>query len=516
MTVLGSLASFAHRRIAPLLTPYHHRRHQHTLKRGRVRRADLERAAASWWGGDPRWFPGSTPPRRHNRVTPLVDGECFLGDLHAALARAEHYVYIAGWCLTPDLPLRRTRRQDLVDTRLVELLRDTAKRVPVRILLWGGAVAVIHPTRGEMLDVVRAFEGQADGDLVCRLDHTAHFSHCHHQKAIVVDGQVAFVGGMDLTTFQGDRWDLPGHALRSGPNWHDVQLRLEGEVVADVEHNFRQRWQDSCRNCYPAAVPELLPAQAPRVDAAWHTAAQVVRTIPHDTYASVRRGEFGIYHSYLNAFRRAKRFIYIENQYLWSPHVMDVLIEQVQRRRETPFRIVIVLPAGAHSGKWDNDRHVDTLRAVDDGRGIVSVYAPYASGPSAGVHAFRYRPVYVHAKVAIVDDEWLSVGSANLNNRGLITDSEINVVVSDREIAVNLRIDLWAEHLAAPREQVAQADPIALIDQLWRDRAAENASIQRREDRGDRPLIGDVHAYVSGRLPASWFLDEAEALTFEH
>jgi len=156
MTVLGSLASFAHRRIAPLLTPYHHRRHQHTLKRGRVRRADLERAAASWWGGDPRWFPGSTPPRRHNRVTPLVDGECFLGDLHAALARAEHYVYIAGWCLTPDLPLRRTRRQDLVDTRLVELLRDTANRVPVRILLWGGPVAVSHPTRGAMLGVVVA------------------------------------------------------------------------------------------------------------------------------------------------------------------------------------------------------------------------------------------------------------------------------------------------------------------------------------------------------------------------
>ncbi|HZQ37298.1 MAG TPA: phosphatidylserine/phosphatidylglycerophosphate/cardiolipin synthase family protein, partial [Dehalococcoidia bacterium] len=490
--------------------------HRHTLKRGRVSRAALQRAAASWWGGDPRWYPDATSPRRHNRVTPLVDGERYFHELYGALASARHYVYIAGWCLTPDLPLRRAERQELVETRLVTLLRQVARRVPVRILLWGGAVAVIHPTRRETATVARAFADQADGDLVCRLDHTARFSHCHHQKAIVIDGRVAFVGGMDLTTFQGDRWDRSGHPLRSGPNWHDLQFRLEGEIVADVEQNFLQRWRDSCRNCYPEAVPELLPQRPPCFDPAWQTPAQIVRTIPHDTYASVRRGEFGIYHSYLEAFRRARRFIYIENQYLWSPQVMDALIEQVQRRRSEPFRIVIVLPAGAHSGKWDNDRHVKQLRAADGGRGIVSIYSLYASGPSAGVHAFRYRPVYVHAKLAIVDDEWLSAGSANLNNRGLVTDSEINVVISERETARHLRLDLWAEHLAVPREQIAQGDPITLIDQLWRDRAAENAAIQRHEDRGDRPLVCAVHRYDTGRLPASWFLDEAEALTFEH
>src|SRR5579883_3140288 len=135
MSVLGTLASFAHRRIAPLLSPYHHRRHHHTLKRGRVSRAALERAAASWWGGDHRWYPDGTPPRRRNRITPLVDGEHFFRELYDALAAAEHYVYIAGWCLTPDLPLRRTERQELVDTRLVVLLRELARRVPVRVLL---------------------------------------------------------------------------------------------------------------------------------------------------------------------------------------------------------------------------------------------------------------------------------------------------------------------------------------------------------------------------------------------
>jgi len=516
VTLLGSLADFAQRRAAPLLSPHHHRRHSQTLQRGRVSADAVRRARASWWGGDPRWYPGGTPPRRHNRATPLVDGQHFLDELCTALESAESYVYVAGWCLTPEFPLRRGTTQQTSDTRLLSLLCNTAQRVPVRLLLWGGDVAVLHPTRGDMESVAQRFEGVATGDLICSLDHTAHFSHCHHQKAIVIDGQVAFVGGMDLTTYQGDRWDVPGHPLRAGPNWHDVAVKLEGEIVADVEHNFRQRWQGAGQRSHSPSVSDVLPHREPAHDPVWNGPAQVVRTIPAGVYAAVRRGEFGIHHTYLAAFKNARRFIYIENQYLWSPQVMDVLLEQMQRPRTEPFRLVIVLPAGAHSGKWDNDRHVNRLRSVDGGRGIVSVYALYASGPSAGMHAFRYRPVYVHAKVAIIDDEWLTVGSANLNNRGLITDSELNVVVQDHELAAKLRINLWAEHLALSCDEVEQTDAIALIDHTWRGRAQANAAIQRRLDRGDRPLVCGVHQYETGRFPASWFLDEAEVLTFEH
>ena len=516
MTLLGSLAGFAQRRAAPLLSLHHHRRHDDTLRRGRVSPAAIQRGGAPPGGAATRAGIRGTPPRRHNRVTPLVDGRRFLTELCAVLERAKSYVYVAGWCLTPEFPLLRSTVQETSDTRLLDLLCVAAQRVPVRILLWGGDAAILHPTRGDMETVAHSFTGHAGANLVCRLDTTAHFSHCHHQKAIVVDGQVAFVGGMDLTTYQGDRWDVPGHPLRAGPNWHDVELKLEGELVADVEDNFRQRWQGSWQSGDLPDEPASLPHREPDYDHDWNMPAQVLRTIPHDVYARVPRGEFGIHHAYLAAFENARRFIYIENQYLWSPQVMDVLIAQVQRTRSEPFRLAIVLPAGAHSGKWDNDQHVQKLRTVDGGRGIVAVYSLCASGPSAGMHAFRYRPVYVHAKVAIVDDEWLTVGSANLNNRGLVTDSEINVAVQDRDLATRLRIDLWAEHLALPAIQVEQTDPIALIDQVWRDRASENAAIQRRPDRGDRPLVGGVQRYATGRVPASWFLDEAEVLTFEH
>lgn len=128
------------------------------------------------------------------------------------------------------------------------------------------------------------------------------------------------------------------------------------------------------------------------------------------------------------------------------------------------------------------------------------------------MQAFTYRSVYVHAKVAIIDNAWLTLGSANLNERGFFTDSEINAVIADADIARNLRIDLWAEHLALPRAEVERADPIALIDHVGVDRAAENARIIAR---GAGPLCCPAWRYEPGRKPGAWLREEAEALTFE-
>ena len=140
------------------------------------------------------------------------------------------------------------------------------------------------------------------------------------------------------------------------------------------------------------------------------------------------------------------------------------------------------------------------------------MYSPYASGPNAGLSPFTYRPIYVHAKVAIVDDEWLTVGSANLNARGLGTDSEINAVVRDPDVARNLRVDLWAEHLALPRDEVARADTRDLVDRVWSERAAANADIIRA---ADRPLVSQNHRYEIGRMPGARLLEEIESFAVE-
>lgn len=495
----------AARGINRLLAPLHERRHRRTAPFNLDREA-LSRIKDSWWGGDSRWYPAGTPPRRHNRATPLIDGAAYFEALHAALHEAREYVYVIGWCITPHIPLRREDSAALLDSRLQAVLVDVARRLKVRVLLWSGAPFLFEPNVAATEAACRALESDPEADLQCRLDRSARFSHCHHQKAIVIDGQVAFVGGMDLTTFQGDRWDTPCHPLRAGPNWHDVQIRIEGEAVADVEHNFRQRWQ-------AVTGDTALPHRDPHVDPKWATPMQILRTIPRGDYDFARGGEFGIHHAYIRAIRRAERLIYLENQYLWSPEIMAALIAAMRRPHQGSFRVVIVLPARAYDGKWDNDRHVEQLRSEDRGRGIVSVYCPYASGPNSGLHPFAYRPIYVHAKVAVIDDEWLMIGSANLNSRGLITDSEIVAAVSDPDLARNLRVDLWSEHLGLPRDQVAAADPIELVDRQWTGRAEQNAAIIKQ---ADRPLICAIHRYEPGRMAGTWFLEEAEAVTVEH
>jgi phosphatidylserine/phosphatidylglycerophosphate/cardiolipin synthase-like enzyme len=435
----------------------------------------------------------------------LVHGDRYFAALRAALTEAEAYVYVAAWCLTPHLPLGRGAPADLATTQLLALLSETAERVPVRLLLWGGAPAVIQPTTRVVAGVARTIEAEGRGDLRVALDRTAGPTHTHHQKAVVVDGRLAFVGGMDLTSFAGDRWDTVAHTLRFGPNWHDVQLQLEGEAVADVEQNFRQRWAEVTGE---TGLPHRAPPPGPNRD----TSVQVVRTIPRRTYGFAPDGEYGVHHFYVEALRRAERLVYLENQYLWSPEVMDALLEALTRPRPSPFRLVVVLPARAYSGKWDNDRHVERLRAADTGRGQVGVYCPFASGPGSGLAAFAYRPIYVHAKVAIVDDEWVTVGSANLNDRGLVTDGEINAVVHDPGLARRLRAELWAEHLGMAPAAVAAADPIALADGAWVERAVANRAVV---ERAGGPLTGTVLRYETGSMPGSWLLEEVELLTFE-
>lgn len=452
---------------------------------------------------DPRWFRGDFPPHHYNDVQPLIDGNQYFSDLYAALQTARERVTIAGWCLTPMMPLCRQGEEH--GTLLVEVLAEVSQRAEVLILLWRGAPALFAPTQHMTKEIRETFKRMAPR-VRCELDDTAPFSHDHHQKAVTIDGRLAYVGGMDLSTFQGDRWDTSGHPLRFGPNWHDVQLRLQGEVVSDVEQNFCQRWN--------AVTGESLAPLPPAVpDPAWKTAAQVVRTIPAGFYPFAPDGIYGIHHALVAAIRQAKQFIYLENQYLWAPEIVDALIEAMKAPGADRLRIVVVLPAKALDGKYDNDEHVRLLTQTDDGRGIFHAYTLYTGGPAEGNTGHRHLPIYVHAKVAIVDDEWFSVGSANLNRRGIATDAEMNVHAIAPDVARSLRIRLWAEHLGVTVEEVAAADPIDLIDQRWHNAAQ---TVHERIRTGAPPVPAAVCPYVPDSHPVSRFLDVLQGMTLEH
>ena len=457
--------------------------------------------AGRWWSGDDRWYEKGTPPCRYNTLRALIDGKEAFEAMLEAITGAEHYVYIAGWALTPTFALDRADDRPSPEGLLSGVLARVSERVPVKIIVWQGSTLLFQPSK-KLTTQARDELLQEAPRLDIRLDGEAHATHCHHQKAVVVDGQVGFVGGLDLTTLEGDRWDIPGHPLRFGRGWHDVALRIEGEAVADLEANFRQRW-------FEVTKERNLPHRDPAIDPAWRTPCQVVRTIPKRTYRFARKGEFGIADAYRDAIARARRFVYLENQYLWAPEIVESLAEALERNKEGRFRVVVVLPARADFGKYDNDKQIDYLREVDDGRGMFHAYSLYSGGPAPGPFGFGFVPIYVHAKVAIIDDEWYTVGSANLNRRGLATDTEMNVHAIDPDGARALRLRLWAEHLRAEEADLVGADPRDLVDTRWVPRAAEVEKLVA-EKRGILPAL--IHPYQTGKMPGMWFLQELQSL----
>jgi phosphatidylserine/phosphatidylglycerophosphate/cardiolipin synthase-like enzyme len=144
---------------------------------------------------------------------------------------------------------------------------------------------------------------------------------------------------------------------------------------------------------------------------------------------------------------------------------------------------------------------------------MFEAYALYASGPAAGTSGYRYLPIYVHAKVAIIDDEWIMIGSANLNRRGLATDTEIAVQAVDPQIARSLRVDLWSEHLGLDPAVIDRTKPAELIDTEWKSRSAR---LQRAMGGSDVPPAIHALRYVAGGTPQSRLMDRLQSMTLEH
>ena len=298
-------------------------------------------------------------------------------------------------------------------------------------MLWKGApIPAFRPSRGDVREMEQTLTRHTK--IQTALDSCTGASHCHHEKTIVIDDRVAFVGGIDLTLDGGDPYDTPNHRARGGIGWHDVAARIEGPAVRDVAEHFRLRWQ--------SAAGETLPPPA-TPEAAGDVELQVVRTLPAGAYRAVRHGDYSILESYVGALRSAERLVYLENQFLWSPEIVDILADKLRDPPTDDFRVVVLLPARANDGADISRGQVAALIDADDGDDRFLACTVYArEGKLRDI-------VYVHAKIGIVDDRWLTVGSANLNAHSLLHDTEMNVVTHDERLARETRLRLWAEHL---------------------------------------------------------------------
>ena len=420
-----------------------------------------------------------------------------------------HRVYIAGWRFSPDLWLpefapeaapvpdydaqaHMTGRDFDPRGHVMGILHDAiAAGVDVRALLWhqqsenpdhhddnSAAVLFFEQDQG-------GHHGQAIRDAVGRTVGS------HHQKAVVVqnaDGRLAFVGGIDLAC---GRWDTPEHpphdpAAAGGRNildsgWHDTHTMIEGPAVDDVETNFRQRW-----NAHPDAalnnrtnVPARPPAElVGAIPDATHF-VQVNRTIPtgvpHFSFVDINEGDDSARRARINAILRAKRFVYIEEQYLthFDQTEYDAVLADPTFSIANPTTI-----AAALRNRLTGPNPVDFVailvpRTLDEeprfANGVIyELRKRFIEFLTHGLSDTQKRDrllvfhlrntsgqfTYVHAKNMVVDDLWASIGSSNLGFRSMTYDTEINCDVVDGQIvrgvrryARNFRVELWRGHL---------------------------------------------------------------------
>jgi phosphatidylserine/phosphatidylglycerophosphate/cardiolipin synthase-like enzyme len=431
----------------------HHRRRLHRIGWGRA----LEPAEDGLWtSGDPR-------PRAGNHMEVLIDGAAVLPRIAKELRGARSHVHVAGWYLSPYFALERNDERSEVR----QLLTELAERIDVRVLTWAGSpLPLFHPDRDDVDGVRHALTFGTRVRFAA--DAKERPMHCHHEKVVIIDDSVAFVGGVDLTSYAGDRYDAQEHRARGRIGWHDAAAVIRGPAVADVAEHFRLRWHEVTGEELPEPTP---PAAAGDVE------LQLVRTVPERIYRSLPRGDFRIVEAYTRALRSARKLVYLENQFLWSTEIAQILEAKLTDPPTDDFRVVLILPANPNDGGDDTRGQLADLLESDGGAGRVLACTITALGDLGPC------PVYVHAKIGIVDDRWLTLGSANLNEHSLFNDTEMNIVCCDPALARRTRLRLWSEHLEQPQRRVS-GDPTRVVDDVWRPIAEEQ---RRRRERGEAP-----------------------------
>ena len=454
---------------------------------------------------------GAYPPRAGNAVRPLIDGVPAFHRIAEAVeaARASVWVTVAFVERALVLPGTRGTLFDLLD-------RAAARGLDVRALFWR------EPELDRLLPGAEHFGGNAEerawlaarrACFLARWDHLPRY--CHHQKSWLIDagraGEVAFVGGINL-----DHGSMvpPGHPpVTAGAaadiyvNVHDLYLELRGPAATDVHHNFVQRWNEASERDRPDGTwPDATRAGGlvfPRAVSppAGAVTVQLTRTVRAEHYRdptaapgaapfAIEGGERSVLEQYLAAVEAARRAIYLENQFLHAPEVLAGLEAALARGVEVVFLVPAVpMP---EIGAARRDPRAAALFAQLEVLGRHPCFT--LAGLAASGGAARYQDIYIHAKAALVDDAWATIGSTNVASRSFYGDTELNASFWDARATRALRCALLREHLGV---DTADLDAAAA---LVRFREVARANRERRA-RGE-PLQGLAFALDPARYGA--------------
>ncbi len=477
-----------------------------------------------------KWFVDYLPITADNECELYVDGKEYCADLYTALMGAQERVFLTGLHFMADFGLIRNGSNDS-DYHLAAVLAQVAKKgVKIHLIVnqfWvreavialeriSKAIIINEGGLGSYLsESFKLFEELKNYPNVwCRTAVHANsepIMGTNHQKTVVIDDKIAFLGGIDLTYIDGDRWDSHEHQAqhrhvdRAEKFWHDVQIRIKGPAVDFVRDNFHARWNHDTLyrlkwgafavQMDPDALynPEFEGIVAERDDqvkkfgriqlkdlnypthreSPFLPRVQIVRSMPKRSYLkgkqkphwnkSEQDWERACKDAYLVGIRAAEKYIYLENQWIADEHIWEELRKAAARNYwNKHFRIVVMLPqkflTAAGAGANQEISISKEIQAVKNaGRpdtfGMYCLVEDFDDGTKKSE-----KQIYVHSKIMIVDDAWSLIGSANAGGISLEgirpgadrPDSELSAVILDEKFAKGFRKKLWDEHLGQP------------------------------------------------------------------
>jgi len=453
--------------------------------------------------------PPCYPRREGNTAIPYIDGEKAMERIFNAILNAQSKVWLTMCFVDVHFKIPSFNKS------IIEIITEVSQNanMDLRVLAWRSKVK-----SGDFAGTQKDFKLLKELDCKAKIRWDSNELGCHHQKTFIIDDETAFVGGINMDE---THIDSSSHDRKKPHSTHDLFCEIRGPAVRDVIHNFVQRWNEAAeRQKKYGSFPQdtrpgdlEFPPEEPTQESKGDVKIQVTRTIPRGVYESIDKGEYSIRESYLNAINNAQKYVYLENQYFFDNVSHYSTIRALVYAAYRGVKIFIILPGNPDFTKLFSK---EFLKEVKNHPNIyVYTLATSYEDNRENKTKYRYNDIYIHAKLFIIDDEWYSIGSANISYQSLRTDSEMNVAVWDCNGAKKLRQNLWKEHLEYSDNSKIQYNEEVIIDnsiedafEQWWFFARANRYYRMTEEKAENRLMPlDIKKYTSFKKRIGYIKD---------